>query len=187
MPAWLIVIISCAVVLVGSVGFLAVKSREPKEAVESNHWSSWLVWITGLSGLAVTLWEWSANNAWAVIWSFLVPGVILIAGGLTIRVMARLALGRYYSPQVCILEGHRLVTEGIYGRIRHPGYLGFLMLAVGVSLAFASWAGLAVMLAGFLPSLLYRISREEALLGAHFGAAYEEYAARTQKLIPSLF
>lgn len=182
-----VVLIALAVVLVASVAFLWLRSREATLAGERQHSSTWLVWLAGLLGLAVTLVDWIALRAQALVALNLAVGGGLFLVGLVFRILSRRALGRYYTPRLVILPDHRLVTSGIYAVIRHPGYLGFLLWAVGLSVALASWLGLAVMVGAFLPAILYRIHHEEALLRAHFGAAYEDYAARTKRLLPFVF
>ena len=95
-------------------------------------------------------------------------------------------LGNRFSGLVAIQPEHTLMTTGIYGVIRHPSYLGLLVNALGWGLAFRS--GVGVLLATLLlPVVLARIRSEEALLRAHFGAAYDAYCARTSRLIPGVF
>ena len=53
-------------------------------------------------------------------------GVILFAAGGTLRLWPVFVLGRRFSRLVAIQPGHRLVTSGVYGMIRHPSYLGLL-------------------------------------------------------------
>jgi len=82
---------------------------------------------------------------------------------------------------------HALVgTGGIYAVIRHPSYLGLLLLSLGWGLAFRSWIGVILTLLT-IPPILARIRAEEALLRAHFGAEYEAYRTRTARLIPGLY
>ncbi len=113
-------------------------------------------------------------------------GVSLFAAGGALRLWPVFVLGRRFSGLVAIQPGHALVTEGVYGVIRHPSYLGLLVTALGWALAFRSGVGL--MLAALLiPPLLVRIRAEERLLRSQFGAAYETYRARTARLIPGLY
>jgi len=87
---------------------------------------------------------------------------------------------------VAIQPGHRLVTSGVYGVIRHPSYLGLMISSLGWGLAFRS--GIGVVLAALLiPPLLARIKAEERLLQSQFGDEYEAYCARTSRLIPGLY
>jgi protein-S-isoprenylcysteine O-methyltransferase Ste14 len=78
------------------------------------------------------------------------------------------------------------VTDGIYGVIRHPSYLGLLINALGWALAFRSGVGV-LLTALLIPPLLARIRAEEALLRAHFGSEYEQYRQRTSRLIPGIY
>jgi protein-S-isoprenylcysteine O-methyltransferase Ste14 len=114
-------------------------------------------------------------------------GVILFALGGALRMWPVFVLGRRFSGLVAIQPGHRLVTSGVYSVIRHPSYLGLLVLSLGWALAFRS--GVGVLLAALLiPPLLARIRSEERLLHSQFGAEYDSYRARTPwRLIPGLF
>jgi protein-S-isoprenylcysteine O-methyltransferase Ste14 len=95
-------------------------------------------------------------------------------------------LGLRFSGLVAIQRDHQLVTDGIYGVIRHPSYLGLIINALGWGLAFRS--GIGVLLAALtIPVVLARIRAEEALLHAQFSAEYETYRARISRLIPGLY
>ena len=72
-------------------------------------------------------------------------------------------LGNRFSGLVAIQEGHTLVTNGIYRKIRNPSYLGLLLGALGWSLAFRSWAGV-ILTAIMIPPLVARMTSEERLL-----------------------
>ena len=113
-------------------------------------------------------------------------GVALFGIGGVIRIWPVFVLGRRFSGLVAIQPGHALVTDGFYGVIRHPSYLGLLINMVGWSLAFRSAAGL-VLTALIVPPLLVRITAEERLLRSQFGAAYDAYRGRTARLIPGLY
>jgi len=85
-----------------------------------------------------------------------------------------------------VLEGHRLVTRGAYGFVRHPVYLGVLLFWLGLALAFTSSAVLLVTVLYVLPSyLLYMRSEETMMLGA-FGEAYRAYQRAVPFLVPRL-
>ncbi|HET6376745.1 MAG TPA: isoprenylcysteine carboxylmethyltransferase family protein [Methylocella sp.] len=113
-------------------------------------------------------------------------GAVLFAAGGILRLWPVFVLGRRFSGLVAIQPGHELVTSGIYRLIRHPSYLGFIVALLGWGLAFRS--GVGVLLAVLtVPVLLARIRAEEALLRAHFGAAYERYCASTWRLFPGLY
>jgi protein-S-isoprenylcysteine O-methyltransferase Ste14 len=97
-----------------------------------------------------------------------------------------IALGRFYSADVTIQKDHRLITAGLYRYIRHPRYLGTLLVASGLSFLFRSWIGLAAS-ALFLGVLLFRINDEETMMHAEFGSDWEAYCQRSWRMIPYLY
>ncbi len=113
-------------------------------------------------------------------------GVALFAAGGALRLWPVIVLGHRFSGLVAIQPGHKLVTGGIYGLIRHPSYAGLLINALGWSLAFRSGVGV-LLTALMIPPLLARIRAEEALLSSEFGAEYDAYRARTWRLLPGLY
>jgi protein-S-isoprenylcysteine O-methyltransferase Ste14 len=113
-------------------------------------------------------------------------GVSLYAVGGVLRIAPVFVLGRRFSGLVAIQPGHRLVTGGIYGVIRHPSYLGLLVNALGWGLAFRAGVGVFIAVLMFLV-VLARIEAEERLLRVTFGVEYDAYRARTWRLIPYLY
>jgi protein-S-isoprenylcysteine O-methyltransferase Ste14 len=114
-------------------------------------------------------------------------GLILILAGVILRVWARSHIRGLYSGHVEVQSDARVVRSGPYRFIRHPGYSGFLLMALGIALGYSSWIGLVSIPAALLPGLLYRIKIEEALLMEHFGEEYRQYTRETRKrLIPGI-
>jgi protein-S-isoprenylcysteine O-methyltransferase Ste14 len=113
-------------------------------------------------------------------------GLLLYISGCILRVAPVVVLGRRFSGLVAIQEGHELVTDGLYRVIRHPSYLGLLLLVFGWALVFRSAIGLLVSLL-LVPILIARMNSEEALLESEFGEPYREYRGRTWRLLPFLY
>jgi protein-S-isoprenylcysteine O-methyltransferase Ste14 len=114
-------------------------------------------------------------------------GVALFAAGGVLRLWPVFVLGRRFSGLVAIQPGHALVTEGVYGIVRHPSYLGLLVSALGWALAFRSGLGVALAVLNLVP-LLARIRAEERLLHDQFGAAYDAYRRRSPwRLLPGIY
>jgi protein-S-isoprenylcysteine O-methyltransferase Ste14 len=113
-------------------------------------------------------------------------GFLLYSIGGVLRLAPVFVLGRRFSGLVAIQPEHRLVTDGLYGVIRHPSYLGLFVSVLGWALAFRSGVGviIAVMM---LVVLLARIRSEERLLSETFGAEYDAYRARTWRLVPYVY
>ncbi|WP_343713814.1 isoprenylcysteine carboxylmethyltransferase family protein [Inquilinus sp.] len=113
-------------------------------------------------------------------------GVALFVLGGAVRIWPVFVLGRRFSGLVAIQPGHRLVTGGVYGVIRHPSYLGLMLGALGWALAFRSVPGVVLALLNLVP-LMARIRAEERLLADQFGAEYEAYRRRTWRMLPGLY
>jgi protein-S-isoprenylcysteine O-methyltransferase Ste14 len=113
-------------------------------------------------------------------------GIAMIFAGLIIRMVAIINLRRNFSGRVRIREGHTLVTSGIYHYIRHPAYLGAMILFLGFPVALSSVLGFIVTLS-LVAILFYRIRVEEKMLLEHFGAEYAEYMKRSKRLIPFIY
>src|SRR5262245_19489673 len=109
---------------------------------------------------------------------------LVVAG--VLRIWPMFVLGHRFSGLVAIQPGHELVTTGPYRHVRHPSYLGMMLGLVGWALVFRSSVGVAAAALG-LPLLALRIDSEEALLAAHFGAAYADYRRRTWRLVPGVY
>jgi protein-S-isoprenylcysteine O-methyltransferase Ste14 len=78
----------------------------------------------------------------------------------------------------------KLYTEGLFRYSRHPNYLGDLFLFSGMCMIAGSWVTAvvpALMLVGFV---FVNIPILDSHLHDKYGAAFDEYAARTHKLIP---
>ncbi len=116
----------------------------------------------------------------------LLVGLILILSGYGLMFTALFTLRKNYSSTLVIREDHQLITHGVYRYVRHPIYLGVLIVAAGFTVLAGSLRGFLIM-ALLLPILLVRIRLEERLLLAAFGEQYQRYQNRTRKLIPFLY
>jgi len=79
----------------------------------------------------------------------------------------------------------KLVTTGIYGHVRHPQYLGFLLLTLGMNML---WVTLSTLLLWpILAILYYRLAKEEDKeLEEKFGEEYRNYKRAVPMLIPRI-
>ena len=114
-------------------------------------------------------------------------GSALLVGGLLIRWISILTLGKSFTVDVAITEGANLKTDGIYEKVRHPSYMGLLLIVIGFSaLMYSFWSFMILVIPVFL-ALVYRIRVEEELLLSEFGIGYENYMASTKKVIPYIY
>jgi protein-S-isoprenylcysteine O-methyltransferase Ste14 len=87
-----------------------------------------------------------------------------------------------------VSEAHRpekVVTEGIYAKVRHPQYLGFTLMQIGFAFLVSGWY--ALLSTPLVVLMLWLFARkEEKELVKEFGADYEEYRGRVPMLVPKL-
>lgn len=118
--------------------------------------------------------------------AFAASGCLLAASGAAVIFRSRLELGAAWSLVAAAADNTGLVTTGPYRLIRHPIYLGFLMLTAGQALAFCSRPAFVVLLAGIAPTFLWRAYAEERVLASAFGERYAAYRKRTKLIVPYL-
>ncbi|MFO1186586.1 MAG: isoprenylcysteine carboxylmethyltransferase family protein [Alphaproteobacteria bacterium] len=95
-----------------------------------------------------------------------------------------MSLGLNFSAQAQVREEGHLVTSGPYAIVRNPIYLSYFLLLIASGLALGHLRQLAIGAAVYLAGAAPRILIEERVLREHFGAAYDDYAARVKRLIP---
>jgi protein-S-isoprenylcysteine O-methyltransferase Ste14 len=88
---------------------------------------------------------------------------------------ARMQLGSSFSLKA---EAHRLITHGLYSKIRNPIYLFAFVAFLSVLAAMRAWLGMAIFVAIYSAQLI-RVKREEKVLEAAFGEEYKTYRKHT--------
>lgn len=110
-------------------------------------------------------------------------GAVLALTGALFAAWAKARLGRHFSPQLGVQQGHRLITSGPYAVVRHPIYLGLIDFIIGTALFLNDVAlfGVGIL---FVFYFWTQIRIEEPMLERHFGDAWRTYRARTPGLFP---
>ena len=107
--------------------------------------------------------------------------------GFAIRIIAKRTLGRFFTVRLQLEKDHEVVDQGIYGAVRHPLYLGFILEWVAPPLILGSPAGFLFVTLPIVIGVLQRIPREEALLQLGLGEKYRAYMGKTKRLIPGVW
>lgn len=118
--------------------------------------------------------------------SFMVGGAIVQAAFMMLAVWARRHLGRNWSAEVRIGEGHELIRSGPYRVLRHPIYTAMLGMFVGTMIASGQYHAL-VGVALLIVAYLRKTRLEEEILRKTFGADFEAYYRDSWALVPYLF
>jgi protein-S-isoprenylcysteine O-methyltransferase Ste14 len=109
----------------------------------------------------------------------------LVALGLFINLVV-FRENSYGGSTIETVENQRVISTGPYSLVRHPMYVGVLIMMTGVPLALGSWWGLVV-LALVVPVLIWRILDEEKLLAKEL-PGYQEYEQKVRyRLVPYLW
>lgn len=113
-------------------------------------------------------------------------GFAVLTLGVALRLGPMLELGRRFASVVAVQEGHSLHTSGFYAAVRHPSYVGILLMDLGFAGVFRSAVALALM-----PLVFWMFKRrmdvEEGFMIEQFGDQYRDYMARTKRLVPGVY
>jgi protein-S-isoprenylcysteine O-methyltransferase Ste14 len=92
----------------------------------------------------------------------------------------------YAARTIEVEEGQKVITTGPYSFIRHPMYLGFLVMYLLTPIALGSWRAVAVFLL-FVPIIIWRILNEERVLLRDL-PGYQDYCSKEPyRLLPYIW
>jgi protein-S-isoprenylcysteine O-methyltransferase Ste14 len=148
-----------------------------------------LLWIVIFSSMTAAIWisEATPPNMFGGTRALKVVGLIVLVIALVIRWTAIYTLGKSFSSNVAILESQKLNRSGLYRYVRHPSYLGLVLVFLAVGLHSRNWLSLAIAVIPPTAALLYRIHVEESALLQAFGEEYVSYSKEASRLIPGLY
>lgn len=140
-----------------------------------------MIWLWTIRGLAL-------DSEFGTHWWLVTVSLIPFGAGIYLRILWARTMKKSTLLGLDELKGtgspEALVTTGIHGQIRHPRYIeGFLVL-VGLAL-FANYLVLYLLALAYIPLILLVVLLEERELRNRFGQAYEDYAARVPRFIPT--
>jgi protein-S-isoprenylcysteine O-methyltransferase Ste14 len=163
-----------------------VKRTEDLQVKETSGRIASLLTVAGLLGvhwLAIYTFSASAGNLTGIVSAI---GISLIIAAILVSQIAIHTLGKFFD-RLAIKSDHRLVTEGIYGSVRHPIYTSYILLFVGFCIILQSLWGLGLLLAVCIIWFGNRIGIEEQMLLDRFGDEYQSYCQQTKRLFPYVY
>jgi protein-S-isoprenylcysteine O-methyltransferase len=119
--------------------------------------------------------------------TFFIIGMALFVIGLVIRIHAILTLRQFFTYSVAKVADHKIVETGLYKSIRHPGYLGQLIIFLGISISISNWLSILVMMIPVTLGYLNRMKVEEKFMIDQMGDEYPAYLKQTKRLIPKIY
>lgn len=165
------------------------RQRRNRTIEQSNDKGSiWVLIIAIFVGFAISFKIGATTLGRIYHWdAFFAAGAMLVVLGLYIRIGSILALKNQFTYTVTKIKNHELVDTGWYKSIRHPGYLGQLIIFLGIATSMSNWLSLLGMMVPVTIGFLYRISVEEKFMQEQMGQKYLDYKNNTKRLIPGLF
>ncbi|CAM3061078.1 putative S-isoprenylcysteine methyltransferase [Legionella steigerwaltii] len=136
--------------------------------------------------LLVVLSPLDVRFGWSLVpWYASIIGDVLVAISFYIFYLVS-KVNTYAAANIRVEEGQKVISTGLYGVVRHPMYLGAILLFIGTPLALGSWWTL-LLIPVFLLLLVARILNEEKLLVRDL-PGYTEYQKKvTTRLIPFIW
>ena len=114
-------------------------------------------------------------------------GLILMLAGMGLRYWAAKTLGAFYTRTLLIQTEQRVVEQGPYRLLRHPGYVGDFLMFVGAGMATANWIAVIIIAVVMFSAYAYRIHVEEQMLLTTLGEPYRVYMQRSWRFIPWIY
>lgn len=111
-------------------------------------------------------------------------GVVLLLGALVVFWRAHKDLKSNWSPTLEIFADHTLITNGIYGIIRHPMYASQWLWVLAQILLLQNWLAGPPNLIFFVAFYILRVRAEERMMVDKFGEAYRVYMQKTGRVLP---
>ena len=171
--------------------FMSVRQRLKRKSnviSSGDKGSIWIMFILIAIGYALSFRVAATRLGRIYHWDiFFAAGVLLIIIGLIIRIKAISELKQHFTYTVTEIENHELIDTGLYKNIRHPGYLGQLLIFMGTALSFSNWLSVVFMMIPVLIGYINRIIVEERFLTKQMGQKYIDYQKRTKRLIPKMY
>jgi protein-S-isoprenylcysteine O-methyltransferase Ste14 len=110
-------------------------------------------------------------------------GLFLFLSGCTLHAWSVIVRGKY-SVSWTMQKDHELIKSAPYSLVRHPSYLGYMLMIFGVTLIWRVWFTFFPLIA--IPGYYMVSRREEHLLIKQFGNEYREYMKKVGGFIPKI-
>jgi len=157
------------------------RTQEKEKAQKINQIVFLLIFFAGfiIPGLDKRF-GWSEVPVWIVI----ITDFVIVGGYLIIFTVFK--QNSYASRIVEVENDQKVISTGLYSVVRHPMYIGVLIMYIPTPLALGSYWGL-IRMAAIPIALVIRIINEEKVLKREL-PGYEEYCQKTKyRLIPYIW
>jgi len=164
------------------------RKRKYQDTKESDKNSLWVLYGLITIGYFLSFTIGATKIGRIYYWNaFFAAGMTLVVIGLVIRIHSMLTLKQFFTYSVTKVENQKIIETGLYKFLRHPGYLGQLIIFIGISISISNWISILAMMIPVTLGFLYRIKVEERFMLEQIGEDYVNYQKRTKRLIPMIY
>ena len=172
--------------------FVYTHGKKDGKEISRDRGTKWLLYLNFIVCILMSFYNVS-KKAFDLIRMMKLPGFCIELGiglmlfGIVIRISAVLTLRKAFTLNVQVTSRQRLITSGLYQKIRHPAYTGSILSLVGVALALRNLLSVIIVFCCCIICYQIRITVEETVLENRFGDEYTSYKHNTYKLFPFIF
>lgn len=176
-------------------GALAMFFTQPAFSIQevvtnkkTDRYSIVIILLASIFSVSLSLIEWAYfKNSQQSSVLFTISGIALICAGLALRLYSIFTLGKYFTATARSTNEHILIKSGPYSIVRHPSYLGAMIVMIGVPVLLNNVITFFITIILLCIAYLIRINAEEKLLISIFGDEYKKYSLYVKKLIPGIW
>lgn len=119
--------------------------------------------------------------------NIIILGIVLVVIGWFLRAQSIMKLKDFFTMEINANENQEIINTGMYRYIRHPSYLGILLMFTGFPLiAGAIYVALSLLIISTIV-IIYRMNIEEELLLEKTPNSYSNYMKTTFRLLPFIY
>lgn len=158
--------------------YIIHKKLHPKETSSKNFLFSYdYVIFYMLSMLEVAIGRECLEDIHQAIYIYTcILGLLIIIMGFIIRGAAIYQMGKTYNHYITVKPyQENIITNGIFRYMRHPCYVAFFLIQVGLQIYIQNAISTILFAAKLHNFFKFRIQREEKILMAHFPEEYQKY------------
>jgi len=175
-------------------GALAMFLTQPAFSIQetvsnktTDRFSIVIILLASIISVSSSLVEWAYFNHRPANAFFTGLGMVMIVSGILFRVYSITTLGKYFTATARATNQHMLIKTGPYAIVRHPSYLGAIVVMAGVPVFLNNVVTLFTTIILLTIAYAIRINTEEKVLNSFFGEDYKQYSVRVKRLIPYIW
>jgi protein-S-isoprenylcysteine O-methyltransferase len=144
-----------------------------------------IVWSVYITQVAAVLEAAYYRYPQSIRWDFTACAALVFAIlGLVFRTWSVSTLGKFFTMHLDIQTNHTVIRSGPYRFLRHPSYLGALVMCLASITFLHAWFSLAAALVLLPIAFVRRVHYEEMMLKKGLGDEYSVYCQKTKKILP---